>query len=181
MELILAKDLNNGISKEGTIPWKSSIDMKHFYNVTFGNIVIMGKNTYFSLPNKNRPLKNRLNVVLTKNPEKYINLNNDNIIFTNNEDIVNHIKYFIKENNNSNLFPYLNKDFKIIIIGGKQIYDKYILQCDKIWLTIIKNDYECDLFFNHNFDNNYSKNIHYEDNNLIITEFSKIKNPDPKN
>ena len=176
MELILAKDINNGISKNNNIPWKSSVDMKHFYNITFGNVVIMGRNTYFSLPIKNRPLKNRLNIVLTKNPENYIHLNNNNVIFTNNENIEKHIHELLINSDYSELFPYLNKYFKIIIIGGKQIYEKYINKCDKIWLTIIKNDYECDLFFNYDFDIYFDKKIYYEDKNIIIYDCNKITN-----
>ena len=178
MELILAKDINNGISKNNSIPWKSSIDMKHFYNITSGNVVIMGKNTYFSLPIKNRPLKNRLNIVLTKNPENYIHLNDKNTIFTNNENIEKHINELLIDSDYSELFPYLNKDFKIIIIGGKQIYEKYINICDKLWLTIVKNDYDCDLFFNYDFDSNFNKKICYEDKNITIYECKKIKNLD---
>ena len=34
MEAILAYDLNNGISKNGTIPWKSKTDLNFFYNIT---------------------------------------------------------------------------------------------------------------------------------------------------
>ena len=47
MEAILAYDLNNGISKNGTIPWKSKTDLNFFYNITKGNIVIMGKIHFF--------------------------------------------------------------------------------------------------------------------------------------
>ncbi len=177
MELILAKDINNGISKNGIIPWKSAKDMKHFYDITSGNIVIMGKNTYFSLPIKNRPLKDRLNIVLTNNPENYIHLNNNNVIFTNNDKITTHIDKLLANNNNEELFPYLNNNFKIIIIGGKQIYEKYINECSKIWLTIIKKDYDCDLFFDFELETNkYNKKIYYDDVNLTIYEYNKIIN-----
>lgn len=179
--MILAKDLKNGISKNNSIPWKSSIDMKHFYNITSGNVVIMGKNTFFSLPAKNRPLKNRLNIVLTKNQENYIHLNNKNLIFSNNENIEKHINELLIETDYSELIPYLNKDFKIIVIGGKQIYEKYISICNKVWLTIIKKDYDCDLFFDYDFDLDFNKNVYYEDKNTIIYECTRIKNLDLKN
>ena len=71
MEAILAYDLNNGISKNGTIPWNSKTDLNFFYNITKGNIIIMGRNTFFSLPDNCRPLKNRVNIVLTNNPIYY--------------------------------------------------------------------------------------------------------------
>jgi dihydrofolate reductase len=57
MEAILAYDLHNGISKNGLIPWKSKTDMNFFYNTTKGNVVIMGKNTFLSLPKNCQPLK----------------------------------------------------------------------------------------------------------------------------
>ena len=60
MEAIYAIDLNNGLSKEGIIPWKSKKDLKFFQKKTINNVVIMGKNTYFSLPDEVKPLKNRL-------------------------------------------------------------------------------------------------------------------------
>ena len=65
MEAIYATDINNGLSKDGVIPWKSKKDMSFFMNKTKNNVVIMGRNTYFSLPDNVRPLKNRLNL-LTK-------------------------------------------------------------------------------------------------------------------
>ena len=73
LEAILAYDLNNGISKNGAIPWKSKTDLNFFYNTTKGNVVIMGRTTFLSLPENCRPLKNRLNIVLTTNPELYAN------------------------------------------------------------------------------------------------------------
>ena len=91
MEAILAIDSKNGISKNGVIPWKSKKDMSFFYNVTKRNVVIMGKNTYFSIPQEYRPLKNRLNIVYTSEPQIYLfneNYNKyNNLIFTNNEKI----------------------------------------------------------------------------------------------
>ena len=39
IEAILAYDLNNGISKNGGIPWKSKTDLNFFYNKTKGNVV----------------------------------------------------------------------------------------------------------------------------------------------
>jgi dihydrofolate reductase len=89
MEAILAYDLHNGISKNGAIPWKSKTDLNFFYNTTKGNVVIMGKNTFLSLPENCQLLKNRLNIVLTSNHEIYSNDEKykykDGLIFTNNQ------------------------------------------------------------------------------------------------
>lgn len=184
LEAILAIDINNGLSKDNKIPWKCASDMTFFYNQTKGNIVIMGKNTYFSLPEKKRPLKDRLNIILTKNPQYYIFGNNNinqlnNLLFTNNIDIYKEILNN-KERYNE-LFPFLKKDFKIFIIGGNEIYSIYFPLCSNIWISHIKGNYDCDLFLNNNIinklENNnnfeYKKEIHYEDEKLQIIKYQK--------
>jgi dihydrofolate reductase len=60
MEIIYAVDIANGISRDGTIPWKLKKDMLFFKNKTKNNIVIMGRKTYFSIPQNKRPLKDRV-------------------------------------------------------------------------------------------------------------------------
>ena len=64
-EAIVAMDENNGIAKQGKIPWKSKTDMKFFKDKTINNIVVMGFNTLLSLPNE-APLRDRLNIVVTR-------------------------------------------------------------------------------------------------------------------
>lgn len=174
MEAILACDLNNGISKNSTIPWKSKTDLNFFYNITKGNIVIMGRNTFFSLPDNCRPLKNRVNIVLTNNPiyysydEKHIKIHE--LIFTNNENI--HEEIIQNTSKYSQMYPFLNTNFKIIIIGGKQIYEKYFPLCKTVWITRIKNCYQCDLFINYDFEKQFKeKYICNEDKELIIVKY----------
>jgi len=90
MEIIYAIDSNNGLCKNGTIPWRSKKDMSFFINKTKNNVVIMGKNTFFSIPDENRHLKNRLNIDLTNDPQLYDASSNpeySNVLFTNNANI----------------------------------------------------------------------------------------------
>lgn len=169
MEAIYAIDSKNGLSKDGIIPWKSKKDLKFFADKTKYNVVIMGKNTYFSLPDNVRPLKNRLNVVLTSNPEELIKLycRVENVIFTNNSNIHNDIsncreKYL-------NIYTFLSSDFKIFFIGGKQIYEQFIPLSQKVWVTRIKKDYSCDLQFNYDYSNQFKEpQIIEEDEELQI-------------
>ena len=179
METIYAIDSNNGLSKNGIIPWKSTKDMTFFMNKTKNNIVIMGKNTFFSIPKERRPLKNRLNIVLTSNPNLYNNdiingkLNySSNVLFTNN----NYLYKDILENKNKyyETYKYLNTDFKIFIIGGKNIYDQFIPLCDKIWVTYIKHDYNCDLFIDYNYSEQFTENVYEENDELKIVEYTRI-------
>ncbi|PTQ72682.1 dihydrofolate reductase [Celeribacter persicus] len=61
--LIAARDRNGAIGKDNTIPWEAPEDLKFFMRETMGGAVIMGRNTWDSLPFK--PLKNRLNLVVS--------------------------------------------------------------------------------------------------------------------
>lgn len=61
--LIVARDRNGAIGKNGDIPWRAPEDLAFFQRETTGGAVIMGRNTWDSLPFK--PLKNRLNIVVS--------------------------------------------------------------------------------------------------------------------
>lgn len=180
MEAILATDVSGGISREGKIPWKSKEDMRFFYEKTKNNVVIMGKNTFFSLPKKVRPLKDRLNIVLTSNPYYYINdpeyMQYPNLLFTDDENI--HL--YIQENREKIYELYnecdisLAENFKIFIIGGKKIYERFIPLCDAVWHTTIKGNYACDLFFNYDYENIFkAEEPLFENNELKIVEWKK--------
>lgn len=68
MKLIVAADEDEGIGREGQIPWKIPEDMQRFKALTMGGTVVMGRKTYDSLPERFRPLPGRVNVVLTRTP-----------------------------------------------------------------------------------------------------------------
>lgn len=172
MESIYAIDINNGLSKEGIIPWKSKKDLMFFAEKTKNNVIIMGKNTYFSLPENFRPLKTRLNIVLTSKPEDFINQAKDGLIFTSDDKIYN----FILNNREkyNELYPSLSKDFKIFFIGGKKIYEQFIPICKKVWVTQIKKDYSCDLFLNYDFSKQFKEpSLIEEDQELKIYLYDK--------
>lgn len=174
MEAIYAVDLKNGLSKEGIIPWKSKKDLKFFFNKTKNNVVIMGRNTYFSLPDEVKPLHNRLNIVLTTNPEQYLHLDDGirNVTFTNNDKIHNAILNYREKYQKK--YPFLSRDFKIFFIGGKKIYEEYIPLCEKVWVTQIKKEYSCDLIFNYDYSKQFKKpQIIEEDEELKILLYDK--------
>ena len=73
VEAIIALDNNLGLAKDNIIPWKCKKDMEFFKRKTINNIVIMGFKTLISLP-KEEPLKDRLNIVITRDKNKYLHL-----------------------------------------------------------------------------------------------------------
>jgi len=68
LAIISAVSDNNVIGRQGTLPWNLPEDLKHFKDLTIGHTVIMGSNTWKSLPEKYRPLPGRKNVVLSPQP-----------------------------------------------------------------------------------------------------------------
>lgn len=131
-----------------------------------------GKKTFFSLPEHVRPLKSRLNIVLTSNPEsgvfnQYKNL--DNLIITSNDKIY---KEILKSKDIfATQYPFLDVDFKIIFIGGASIYSQVIPLCSTVYVTYIKKDYLCDLFFNYDYSK-FKETLVEEDEELKIVKYS---------
>lgn len=66
---IVAVGKNHGIAtQDSNIPWHIPAVLEHFKRHTINNVVIMGSNTFFSIPDAHRPLPNRLNVIITNTP-----------------------------------------------------------------------------------------------------------------
>ena len=65
--LIVATDKNLGIGKMNSLPWKLKSEMRYFRETTlhFNNVVVMGRNTWESIPNKFKPLSGRINIILS--------------------------------------------------------------------------------------------------------------------
>jgi dihydrofolate reductase len=67
ISLVVARARNGAIGKNNDIPWHAPEDLKAFQRETLGGAIIMGRNTWDSLPFK--PLKNRLNIVVSSSPD----------------------------------------------------------------------------------------------------------------
>lgn len=65
------------------------------------------------------------------------------------------------------IFIKMNTNSKFFIIGGNQIYDLLLQYCSTIWLTKMKQNYDCDLIFNYDIST-YTKEVIYEDTELEI-------------
>ncbi|KIP03971.1 hypothetical protein PHLGIDRAFT_110242 [Phlebiopsis gigantea 11061_1 CR5-6] len=75
LTLIVAATISNGIGQSSRLPWRLPQEMAYFARVTSNapegarNAVIMGRKTWESIPRKFRPLRDRLNVVISRNDE----------------------------------------------------------------------------------------------------------------
>lgn len=63
---IAAIGKNRELGKTGKLIWRIPDDLKRVKELTTGNAIIMGRKTYESI---GKPLPNRLNIILTRNPE----------------------------------------------------------------------------------------------------------------
>ena len=143
MKIIVAIDNKNGIGLNNKIPWYIPDDLKYFRKMTTNtldpekkNAVIMGRVTWKSLPKK--ILKNRINIVLTRNKDKYKQFETDILFF---------------ENNIESALQRCDDSIESIwIIGGSKIYNKVINdfknQITDLFITQINKNYNCDTFIN---------------------------------
>lgn len=173
MQAIVAIDTNNGMAKNGKIPWYSKKDLAFFKAQTLNNIIIMGSTTLMSLPNS-QPLKNRLNIVVTRYPERYVDdyIEADNILFLNEIqifDFINNPIFIITEEHKK----YLKDNFEMFVIGGNQIYNMLIPYCKVVWITRIKKNFECDLVFTSNLNEFSDTEIIYDDDEISIFRMKK--------
>ena len=109
-----------GIGKSDNLPWHISTDLKRFRKLTDGKIVVMGRKTWDSLPARFKPLPNRHNIIITREPEKenYQNLVNQYLDSDNKVD-------FVKWDNLTELLNEKCIEYsEIVFIGGGEIYRK---------------------------------------------------------
>ncbi len=111
---LVAVGKNGAIGRGGTLPWHYSSDLRFFKEQTTGHACVMGYRTWCAL---RKPLKNRLNIVLSRASE--IAAQHDLILLRNKTDVLN-------------LRPYLACD--LFIIGGQQIYSAFLPDIDK-WIV----------------------------------------------
>ena len=129
MKAILSADRNWGIGYQNRLLVSIPSDMKFFRQTTTGKVVVMGRKTLESFPN-GLPLKNRTNVVLTKNPDYSVK---DAVIVHNEDELFEELKKY-------------NTD-DVYVIGGESIYRMLLPYCDTVYVTKIDQAFQADTFF----------------------------------
>lgn len=147
------------IGKNGGLMYHISDDLKNFKSQTIGNVVIMGRKTFESLPNS-KALPNRINIVITSD-EKYRCTITDTNVFVLNK--IEDIDYIC-----NTVFPHL----EWFVIGGATLYNEFLKRglCDEMRLTTVYDDAEGDTIFpqgwNDGWRRYYQSSVQKDDSGL---------------
>ena len=126
LSIIVAIATDFGIGKNNDLLCHIPGDLKRFKLITTSHSVIMGKRTWESLPN--RPLSNRINMVITDQPT---------------EEIPGCVMAYSIED----AVKKASLDGENFIIGGGSIYRQFLPLTDKLYLTRIHKTFDADTFF----------------------------------
>ena len=141
ISIITAITNNKIIGNNGSLPWKIPEELKYFRKTTLNKVIIMGSNTFMSINCK--PLPDRQNIVLTKNPDKFaINqLTKDykNLTFV--TTITASLQQAEQFCASGLVMP------EIMIIGGAEIYKQFLPLVNKLYISVIKKSYKGDVYF----------------------------------
>lgn len=134
VSLIVCVDASNGIGKQNKLGWSLAKDMKNFKETTIGSVCIMGRKTWDSIPEKFRPLSGRINIIISSHVLEYSKTNIDpNIIFCKSPlEALTIASTYKKE---------------IFVIGGASIYEQLKPYANKLYITRLFSDFDCDTIF----------------------------------
>lgn len=126
ISIIAAIGKNRELGKDNDLLWHISADLKRFKKITSGHPVIMGRRTFDSIHNK--PLPNRRNIVITNS----IDYSFEGI----------EIAHSVKE-----AMDKIGANEEVFILGGATIYEQLLPYTDKMYLTLIDEEYKADTYF----------------------------------
>lgn len=122
--IVVAIAQNHAIGKDNQLLWNLPRDLKHFKDITTGHTVIMGRKTYDSV---GKPLPKRRNIIITR----------QNITIEGCE-VVSSIE---------DALALCADEEEVFVAGGAEIYRQSMHLVNRIYLTIVKKDFEADSFF----------------------------------
>ena len=129
MNLIVNVDKNWAIGYHGKLLVNIPEDMKFFRSETTGKVVVLGRKTLAPFPG-GLPLKNRTNIILTRNPEFTVK---GAVVCHSVEEVLEELKNYPSED--------------VYIIGGDTIYRQFLPYCDVAHVTRTDHAYDADTWF----------------------------------
>lgn len=138
VKVIACIDSEGGIGKNNRLPWRLTEDMLFFKNSTIGNgknAIVTGRHTFASFNYK--PLKNRVNYILSNVISQHDILFDDTYVFNNFNNIFKHAESIGVET--------------LWIIGGAKVYETFLMDhldiTSEIFITRLDVSFGCDSFF----------------------------------
>ena len=128
MKAIVSVDQHWGIGYRGSLLVKIPEDLRFFKQTTIGQVIIMGRGTFESLPGQ-KPLPERTNLVISTK-----DLQDSGVL-------VCHSLRELAET----LKKYPGKE--ILLIGGEAVFQQLLPFCAEAYVTKIENTYPADRFF----------------------------------
>ena len=125
ISLILAMGRNRAIGRDNQLPWHLPADLAHFKTTTLGKPILMGRKTWESI---GKALPGRLNIVLTGQAGYQAD----------GATVVHSIDDAISICGSAD---------ELMVIGGAGVYEAFLPRAQKIYLTLIDEDFEGDTFF----------------------------------
>ena len=113
--LVLAVAENGVIGRNGALPWHLPADLRRFKALTWGHTVVMGRRTFEAI---GKPLPNRLNVVLTRDPE----FRSDGV------SVVHSL---------ADALSGADSDEELFVIGGAEVFRQTIARSDRLYRTLV--------------------------------------------
>lgn len=129
MNFIVAVDNHWAIGNKDKLLVSIPNDMKHFREETTGKVIVLGRKTLETFP-QGLPLKNRINIVLSKNPKYSIK---DAVVVHSIEELLDELKKY--------------NDDDIYVVGGESVYRQMLPYCNVVHVTKIDHEYEADRYF----------------------------------
>ena len=126
LSLIVATAQNYAIGKDNDLLWHISDDLKRFKALTSGHPVIMGRNTWDSLPKK--PLPKRRNIVVTHDPA----------FAPEGAEVAHSLQQAMKM---------VQDEEESFIIGGAGLYRQMLPFVNRLYVTWVYRDFEADVYF----------------------------------
>lgn len=127
LSIIAAMSENRVIGRGGELPWRQRDDMRRFKELTTGHAVIMGRKTWESIDGQ--PLPNRLNIVVTRNPE----FEADAVVA---HDLVEAIAVAASHEMTSE-WSVDGAEPELFVVGGAPLYRESLGQASRLYLTIV--------------------------------------------
>jgi dihydrofolate reductase len=132
---IVAQDINRVIGGNNKLLWYLPEDLKRFRDITTNSAVVMGRKTFESI---GKPLPNRRNVILTTNKDYKAE------------------GCFVYNDMNEIISDYSDTG-EVFIIGGGEIYKLFFPHIDRLYITLVEDEYEGDVIFPNYTEDNWGK------------------------